>query len=82
MFKKAFKNTFKLEPCVILIAIIALMLVINNSVVASTPRDGELKKISPCDPYVAPHENIDLMKEAMLFELYSRITLELDPMLL
>ncbi|GGA16859.1 hypothetical protein GCM10008018_71600 [Paenibacillus marchantiophytorum] len=32
-----------------------------------------MKKISPYDPYVAPHENIDLMKEAMLFELYSRI---------
>ncbi|MDQ0888814.1 hypothetical protein QFZ81_003902 [Paenibacillus sp. V4I9] len=72
MFWKGLKNTIRLELCVFLIVFIAIMSVFENSVIAA-PSEGELKKISPYDPYVAPHENIALMKEAMLFEFYSRI---------
>lgn len=70
MFWKGFKYTFRLEAYVFLIVFIVFMLIFNKSVVAAPPSDGELKKISPYDPYVAPLGNIDLMKEAMLFELY------------
>ncbi|MFC5447511.1 hypothetical protein ACFPOG_04530, partial [Paenibacillus aestuarii] len=35
--------------------------------------DRIIEGLSPFDPYVAPYENINLMQEAMLFELNSRI---------
>ena len=72
MFWRGFKNSIILQLCVFLIVIIAVMSAFDDSVVAA-PNVGELKNINPYDPYVAPHENIALMSEALLFDLYSRI---------
>ncbi|TXK86078.1 hypothetical protein [Paenibacillus sp. N3.4] len=72
MFWRGLKKPIKLQHCVFLIVLITVMSAFNESVVA-IPNVGELKNISPYDPYVTPQENIALMSQAMLFDLYTRI---------